>query len=241
MKVGPSLRRGLIVGGVAGIVLVALAGAGTVLLRSHHAPGPLGLSSPAPEASQNSADGLWTVGQGSEVGYRVKEQFINQPGPTEAVARTPKVTGGLQIVGSGSSFQATRLHFTADLATLQSQDKYANYNVWQRDFFIRTIYLQTGRYPNAEFIADAVAIPAGITSGPISISVPGRLTVHGVTKPATAAFQAQLSGSNVEVAGSMTVDMRDFGIEVPDISFTTAQPMVVIEFHLVLVHSSSRG
>lgn len=180
---------------------------------------------------------MWTVGEGSEVGYRVKEQFINQPGPTEAVARTSKVTGGLQIVGSSSSLQATGVHFTADLVSLQSQDKYANYKVWQRDFFIRTIYLQTNTYPTAEFKADTVAIPAAITSGPISISVPGRLTVHGATKPVTAVFQAQLSGSNVEVAGSMTVDMRDFGVEVPDISFTTAQPTVVIEFHLVLVHS----
>ena len=58
-----------------------------------------------------------------------------------------------------------------------------------------------------------------------------------MAKAVTASFQAQLSGSDVEVAGSMTVDMRDFGIEVPDISFTTAQPMVVIEYHLLLIHS----
>jgi len=31
--------------------------------------------------------------------------------------------------------------------------------------------------------------------------------------------------------------MRDFGVEVPSISFTQAQPGVVIEYHLVLVHA----
>jgi polyisoprenoid-binding protein YceI len=226
----------LIIGSAVGLALVALGVGGELLLGSHHAPGQLGLSSPAPAASLSTADGKWTVGANSVVGYRVREQFVNQPGPTEAVARTTKVTGGLQIVGSGSSMKATGIHFTVDLASLQSQDKYANYQVYQRDFFIRTIYLQTDSYPNAEFAADSVAIPLGITSGPVSVSVPGRFTIHGVTKSVTASFKAQLSGNGVELAGSMTVDMRDFGIEVPDISFTKAQPMVVIEFDLLLVH-----
>src|SRR4029077_17590892 len=183
------------------------------------------------------ADGTWTVSAGSQVGYRVKEQFINQSGPTEAVARTSKVTGGLQISGSGSSLEGTGGHFKADAASLQSQDKYANYQAYQRDFFVRSIYLQTDSYPSAEFKADSVAIPAGIASGAVSVTASGHLTVHGGTKPVTASFQAQLSGSGVEVAGSMTMDMRDFGIEVPDISFTTAQPTVVVEFDLLLVHS----
>jgi hypothetical protein len=29
--------------------------------------------------------------------------------------------------------------------------------------------------------------------------------------------------------------MRDFGVEVPSISFTQAEPQVLIEYHLVLV------
>lgn len=237
MNVSGRSRRVLIVGAAAGILLLALGGGAVIVLRSHQAPALLALRSPAPVSSPSGADGAWAVGAGSQVGYRVKEKFIDQPAPTEAVARTSKVSGGLQISGGGSSLKATGIHFSADLASLQSQDKYANYQVYQRDLFIRSIYLQTATYPNAEFKADSVAIPPGIASQAISVSAPGRLTVHGTTKPVMANFQAQLSGSNVEVAGSMTVDMRDFGIEVPDISFTTAQPMVVIEFDLMLVHS----
>jgi len=237
MNVGGRLRRGLIFTGVAGVALVALGGAGALLLGSHHAPPPLGLSSPAAQSSVSSADGVWTVGAGSQVGYRAMEKFINQPAATEAVARTSKVTGGLQIVGTGTSMMATGIHFSADLASLQSQDRYANYQVYQRDFFVRSIYLQTDTYPTAEFKADSVAIPTGIGTAPIAVSVPGSLTVHGVSRPVTAGFQVQLNGAGVEVAGSMKVDMRDYGIEVPDISFTTAQPQVVIEYHLLLVHS----
>jgi len=237
-NVGSRLRRRLLVaGGVVVALLLALAGASALLAGSHRAPPPLGLNSPAAgDASLSGVDGPWAVAT-SQVGYRVKEQFINQPGPTEAVARTSKVTGGLLIVGSGASLKATRIHVSVDLASLQSQDTYASYQTYQRDFFIRSIYLKTDRYPNAEFDADSAAIPVGAESGPTALVASGRLTVHGVTKPVTAHLQVQLGGSNVMVAGSITVDMRDFGIEVPAISFTTAEPTVVIEFQLALVHS----
>jgi len=230
MKSG-RMRRGLIAGGVALVALLAIAGATALLLGSHKAPAPLALSSPAASGSASSLTGDWKVGDGSEAGYRVREQFINQPGPTEAVARTSKITGGLRVQASGSTLQASGLHFTADLAALQSQDKYANYQVYQRDFFIRTIYLQTDQFPKADFTASPVTVPPGIESGPVSI------TVHGVTKSVTTTLQAQRSSSGIEVAGSINTDMRDFGVEVPSISFTQAQPGVVIEYHLVLVHA----
>jgi polyisoprenoid-binding protein YceI len=231
------MRRGLIAGGVALVALLVIAGATALLLGSHQAPAPLALSSPAASGSASSLTGDWKVGDGSEAGYRVREQFINQPGPTEAVARTSKISGGLRVQASGSTLQASGLHFTADLAALQSQDKYANYQVYQRDFFIRTIYLQTDQFPKADFTASPVSIPSGIESGPISITVSGKLTVHGVTKSVTTTLQAQRTTSGIEVAGSINTDMRDFGVEVPSISFTQAEPGVVIEYHLVLVHS----
>jgi len=229
------VRRGLVASGIAGVVLLAIAGVAALLIGSHHSPGPLALSSPSPTGSASVLAGDWKVAVGSEAGYRVREQFINQPGPTEAVARTTKISGGLRLRDSGLSLQATGIHFTVDLSALQSQDRYANYKVYQRDFFIRKVYLETDQFPNADFTAESVIIPAGNESGPVSVSVAGKLKVHGVTKAVTTQLQAQQSGSNIEVAGSINVDMRDFGVEVPSISFTTAEPGVVIEYHLVLV------
>lgn len=229
------MRRVLIGGAIAGVVLLAIGGATAILLGSHHAPGPLSLSSPTPAGSPSVLAGDWKVGAGSQAGYRVREQFVNQPGPTEAVARTTRVSGGLKVQASGSDLQATGLHFRADLASLQSQDKYATYQVYQRDFFIRTIYLQTDQFPNADFTAQTVTIPRAIESGPVSITVDGKLSVHGVTKTVTTQLQAQRSGSDIEVAGSINVDMRDYGVDVPSISFTRAEPGVVIEYRLLLV------
>lgn len=227
------LRRGVAVGAIAGAGLLVLGGASWLLLSSHHAPTPLALGKPTAGSSQSSLVGTWKVATGSEAGYRVKEKFINQPATTEAVARTPKIAGGLAVTSAGSELVATNIHFTADLTALVSQDRYANYQVFQRDMFVRNIYLETNRFPTAGFTATSVRLPADVT-GSTPLSIDGKLKVHGFTKPEVAQVQVQVSGNEVEIAGSINVDMRDFAIAPPDISFTTAEPQAVIEFHLLL-------
>ena len=224
---------------MAAAVVVAGGIVTAIVLNSHQAPNSFALTTPTPAAGvQGSLAGTWTVAPGSEAGYRVREKLINQSGPTEAVARTDKVSGNLKVAsGPGSALTATSIHFTADLKALISQDKYATFQTYQRDFFIRQIYLQTDQYPTADFTSASVTLPAGITSGPVTLTTTGSLKVHGVAKSVTTQMQAQLNGNEVEVAGSISVDMRDFNVEVPDISFTKAEPRVVIEYHLLLVRS----
>ena len=232
------MRTRLIVGAGAAAILVAGGITAVALLNSHHAPGSFALTTPSPAGVEGSFAGNWTVAAGSEAGYRVREKFVNQSGPTEAVARTPKVSGTFKVSsGPGSTLTATSIHFSADLKALVSQDKYATFQTYQRDFFIRQIYLQTDQYPTADFTSASMTLPADVTSGPVTLTVAGNLKVHGVTKNVTTQMQAQLNGTEVEVAGSITVDMRDFNVEVPDISFTKAEPIVVIEYHLLLVRS----
>lgn len=220
---------------VAGLaVLVGLAAAGArLLLGSHQAPPQLALSTAQPSGSASALAGRWTVVAGSEVGYRAKEKFINQPAETEAVARTSKVTGSLVVTVDGDRVTVSRMSFTVDLASLVSQDKYASYQVYQRDFFVRTVYLRTDSFPTAGFVADSLSfpLPAG---APVNVDVSGKLTVHGITRSVTAHVQAVGAGAQAEVAGSIAVDMRDFAIEPPDISFTRAESQVTIEFDLKL-------
>lgn len=219
------------------MVALAVVVAGGVLLLegSHRAPSQLALSGHQ-SGSVSPLAGTWTVAAGSQVGYRAKEKFINQPAETEAVARTSSVKGSLVVAIDGSAVKVSRMKFTADLASLVSQDKYANYDVYQRDFFVRRIYLETDSFPTATYAVDALSFPTP-ASGPVDVDVTGKLTVHGVTKVETAHLQATGSGNDAEIAGSMNVDMRDFGIDPPDISFTRAEPEVTIEFDLKLVRS----
>jgi polyisoprenoid-binding protein YceI len=218
---------------IAGAGLLVLGSASWLLLSSHQAPAPLALSTPSAGSSPSNLVGAWKVATGSEAGYRVKEKFINQPATTEAVARTSKIEGSLAVASTGSELVATNIHFTADLTSLVSQDRYANYQVYQRDSFVRNIYLETNRFPTADFTAGSVRFQAEAT-GSIPLSVDGMLKVHGFTKPVIAQVQLQVTGNQVEIAGSINVDMRDFAIAPPDISFTTAEPQAVIEFHLLL-------
>ena len=234
-RCGLGKRLRLVLGGL--VVLVLLAGGSAyVLTNLHHAPAAFALSTPSPQPSGSLA-GKWKVADGSEVGYRVKEQFINQSGPTEAVARTTKVTGGIQVRASGASYIASSIDFAADLSTLVSQDKYATFQAFQRDFFVRTIYLQTNLYPNAEFKADSAQVAIGQAPGPVTIDAPGQLTAHGETHQVTTHLTVQINGDRIEMAGSISIDMRDFNVSVPDISFTKAEPAVLIEYHLLLVRA----
>jgi len=221
---------------IAGAGVLALGTGAALLLGSHRAPPPLALSTPAAGGSQSNLVGTWKVAVGSQAGYRVKERLINQPATTEAVARTDQVSGSLVVATSGGGLLATHVHVTVDLASLVSQDRYATYQAYQRDFFVRTIYLETSKFPTADFTADAVAIGPD-ASGPVSLTVNGKLKVHGVTHAVVALLQAQVNGDQVEVAGSVQVDMRDFGIDPPDISFTTAESQVLIEYHLLLTRA----
>jgi polyisoprenoid-binding protein YceI len=228
-------RRRMAVAGIA-LACLVLAGAGLsyFVLGSHRAPSPFGLSASPAIASADALAGSWKVAAGSQVGYRAREQFINQPAPTEAVARTSKVAGTMRIAVVGSSYRVSSIDFTADLSSLVSQDKYATFQTYQRDFFVRRIYLETDVYPKAEFKSDGIDVPTNIAPGPATLQATGRLTVHGVTKPVTTSPQAQLSGANLEVVGSISVDMRDYNVEPPDISFTKAEAGVVIEYRLIL-------
>jgi polyisoprenoid-binding protein YceI len=218
------------------VVLAGAAGAAALLLAKHSAPPQLALSSPTASGATSSLTGKWTVGPGSQVGYRAKEQLINQPSETEAVARTSQVSGSMVVSIASGTVRISQMKFTVELASLVSQDKYAMYQVYQRDFFVRSIYLQTDQFPTAVFTSNGVSFPLP-ANGPASVDVPGKLTVHGVTKDVTAHVQAQASGPGAEVAGSIAVDMRDFNIAPPDISFTHAEPLLTIEYDLKLLHA----
>ncbi|MBJ7600840.1 MAG: hypothetical protein DLM67_14530 [Candidatus Nephthysia bennettiae] len=237
------MRRGAI-GIVAVVAVVALGAIGAYLyffsgLRS--APKPLALASPNASASPSASAGqsgalagTWTVAQGSLAGYRVREQFVGQNSPHEAVARTTAVSGGLTVQPSSGAFQATGVSFTAQLSGLQSVDQVAGYNVSQRDRFVsRSLGVQ--QYPDATFKAASVSVPASAGNGQeVSLTVPGQLTIHGVTKDATATLKGRLNGSQLDLAGSSPATMTDFGITPPQVPFTTSESTVTIEFNLVL-------
>jgi polyisoprenoid-binding protein YceI len=237
------MKGRLLLTGVAGVAVVALVATGAYVyffssLRS--SPSPLALSTPNASASAAPAGGLagtWAVTTGSVAGYRVKELFVGETSKHEAVAQTSTFSGSLTVSGDSSGYQVTGITFTAGLTGLHSVDSVAGRNVVQRDSYVsRQMNLQ--QFPDATFTASSGSVPATDGSGPVDVSAAGRLTIHGVTKDVTANARAQLNGGKIEIVGSLSIDMTDYGVSPPSVPFTTVDSQVTIEFQLFLTKSS---
>lgn len=227
-------------------VLVLLAAGGAYAyffsgLRS--SPPALALASPSASSATTSpaaaaGGGTWQIASGSLVGYRVKEQFVGQSSTHDAVARTGDVTGTVSIAQDGSTYVMTAATVTVQLANLASVDSVAGYNVTNRDRIVQGS-LDVRDYPTAVFKAQNVTLPAGAETGQtVTVSVPGQLTVRGVTRDVTASLQLNVSGTTAQIAGSIATNMTDFGVSPPTIGFTTVQPAVTLEFKLNLAQSA---
>jgi polyisoprenoid-binding protein YceI len=116
-------------------------------------------------------------------------------------------------------------------------DTVAGHNVTNRDRNVsRTLDVQT--YPNAVFEAAALQMPVKLAQGQtITVDVPGTFTVHGVARPARANAQVRMTGGEVQVAGTIDIDMTQFGVTPPKIAFAESDPQVTVDFMLLLSKS----
>jgi len=228
---------------VAALVVLGSAGAYVYFFSGlRTSPASLALSSssasstapPTGSTTATGGTGTWQIGSGSLVGYRVKEQFAGQASTHEAVARTGDVTGQVTITSSAGTYQMTSAKVTVQLSNLASVDQVAGYNVTNRDRIVQRS-LNVSSFPTAVFETQNVTLPAGAETGQaVTVSVPGKLTIHGVTKDVTATLQLRVSGSTAQIAGSIATNMTDYGISPPSVGFTTVQPAVTVEFQLDL-------
>lgn len=194
--------------------------------------GPAGTNATQPAAAAAAGDltGTWRVAGGSEAGYRVREKLAALPAQSDAVGRTPAVTGTVTVERSGASLQATDARFEADLTKLASDES-------RRDNRIRTDGLQTNRFPRATFVSTKpIALPAETAGGQaVKVSTEGDLTIHGVTKRVTIPLDVRVAGARGELVGSLKFPMSDFAIDPPNIAgFVTVDSDATLEFKLIL-------
>lgn len=163
-------------------------------------------TTPAPIADQ----GLRITLDGkSEARYRAQEVLARLRIPSEAVGRTPAVTGAI-VLDSTGRLVAPESKIKVDLRQLRSDQGL-------RDRFIQTDVMQTNRFPNAEFAGSEVrglAWPAP-TSGEVKFQLAGDLTVHGVTRPAMWDVVAKITGAEIAATASTRAKITDFGMQIP--------------------------
>ena len=183
----------------------AISGEPLAALPSLATSAPLPAGGVAGTWTVDSSIGSFSDSSDSFVGYRVQEQLASI-GANTAVGRTPKVSGTLTIAGT----QVTAVSITADLTALQSDDQ-------RRDGQLVRGGIETGTYPTATFSLTA-PIELGTTPADgqeVDVTATGNLTLHGVTKSVQVPLKARLSGSIIEVAGSIPIVFSDYNIQKP--------------------------
>jgi polyisoprenoid-binding protein YceI len=176
--------------------------------------------------ASTSVDGTWTVGSGSQAGYRVKEVLLGQS--TEAVGRTTAVTRQLTVSGS----QVESGSFTVDLTKVTSdQDR--------RDSQFQGRIMETATYPTATFkLLQPITLGSIPADGDtITATAHGALTLHGTTKQVTVEVTMQRDGDGFEVSGLIPVIFADYAIPNPSFGAVTTEDHGEIEFLLALTRT----
>ncbi len=179
--------------------------------------------SPTDEPTETDIEGVWVIGPGSELGYRVAEVLFGVP--TEGVGRTDQVTGSIRLDGD----VLVEASFTVDVASITSDDG-------RRDNQFRGRIMSANEFPTATFTLTAPA-ELGVEAAEgasVTATVTGDLTLRGVTLPVEVAVEARITDGRLGVLGSVPVVFTDFGITDPSITGIRVEPDGLIEFVLVL-------
>lgn len=98
-----------------------------------------------------------------------------------------------------------------------------------RDHHMRDKYLQIASFPNAELTVDRSAIHFPVGEGVSTGDATGSMAIHGHTKNVTFHYTLARAGGQLRVAGTTSIDIRDFGIDIPSYLGITVKPHVDIE------------
>ena len=199
------------------------------------APEPEPATSPAPVetdvGSETSLDGVWAVDttlggyedySSSWAGYRVGEELAGI-GATEAVGRTPVVSGSLEMAG----LTAVAALVEVDLTTLVSDRP-------QRDGLVRQA-LDTQRFGMARFeLTEPVAFESLPAAGEaVTATAVGTFTAHGTSRPVEATLTASWLNDVIVVGGAFEIRFEDYGILPPRVAVVlSVADVATVEFLL---------
>ena len=223
-------RRALTVGGILAALLIAavvwfLADGAPAAVDIDTAAGDLTTTTTDAGGTAGSVTGTWnvdtSVGEfsvtdttGTFVGFRIQEELANV-GATEAVGRTPQVSGSVTVEGT----TLTAAEFTADMTAIVSDEA-------RRDDRIQSA-LETGTHPTATFVLTEPVELGEVDEGEvIEVDATGTMTIHGVSRAVTAPLEAVWEGDVVVVTGSFDVTFADYEVAVP-----TAPVVLSVEDH----------
>lgn len=149
-------------------------------------------------SSEATAEGVWNVGPGSIVGWRVPQIIIGQQLPV--VIRTSRVWGSITVAQGSVSLGS----FTVDMAALTSSLSQTTR---------RTVF-DVSTYPTATLVLTSPIELRGIPADGAVEHFPaeGMLTLHGVRHPVRFTASAERVGDNIDVLTDISFPYGDWGI-----------------------------
>ena len=191
-----------------------------------------------PVSGTGSVDGAWTLdtdtgtfdfqsATGSFAGFRVEEELANI-GSTTAVGRTGEVTGSLTITGD----ELTAAEFTVDMTSITTDEA-------RRDNRVQ-LALETQQFPTATFaLTEPVTLGPGAAAGsPVSVTVNGEFTAHGLTRPVQVPIEAQLVDGTIVVVGAFDIAFTDYNVVPPSAPIVlSVADIATVEFQLLFVRN----
>lgn len=167
--------------------------------------------------------GTWTIGSGSQAGYRVHETLAGQK--AVAVGRTDSVTGTVTITGT----TMTAAEITVQVADIASDNG-------QRNSQFNGRIMDTAEYPTATFVLTKPVAFSTLptTQAAVTVSATGKLTLHGTSKEVTFPISVQRTSAGLAATGSIDIAYQDYGIDNPSVGgFVSVGDSGTIEFLLV--------
>jgi polyisoprenoid-binding protein YceI len=168
--------------------------------------------------------GSWSVGTGSQAGYRVQEILFGQH--HTAVGRTSKVGGGMIISGT----VVAAAHFTVNMASVNSDQG-------ARDVQFHGYIMATYDHPNATFeLTQPIQLGAVPAPGAvITVNATGTLTLRGVSRTVTLGLRAERTASGIDVNAEIPITFSDWHIPNPSFAIAQVGKTGLIEVLLLMV------
>jgi polyisoprenoid-binding protein YceI len=165
----------------------------------------------------------------STVTYRVNETFIAEGNRLNTAVGVTTVVRGEIFVDRARPAASRIGTITIDISQFRSDSA-------RRDNAIRERWLESSRFPLAEFVPTQVqGLPAAYEEGrEVPVQIVGNLKIRTVTRPVTFDAQVKLEGTTLVVTGRTTIRMTDFGFDPPSIlGILRAENEARLEFRFV--------
>lgn len=169
-------------------------------------------------------NGVWSIAEGSVVGYRVPEQIGLSK--LEGVGRTGAIEGTFVVVDG----TLTEAAFKVDMTTFTSDRS-------QRDDQFRGRIMETSTFPTSTFaLTSPVSIPDSTEVASMEpFIVRGNLTLRDVTKEVDVQMFAAIDEGRLRLTGSTEIVFSEWGIPNPSLpaAFIFTEDRGTLEFDLL--------